>query len=262
MLILIVILVVLVAAILYAYLYEPFQLIVKETKIDDVVGAKILQITDIHYGKSFNTEMLAKVVDKVNDLDKDVVVFSGDLFVDGYDGEVDSLTAQLKRIDCEYKYAVWGNHDYKEFAVKHFEDILVNADFKILKDEREIIELNGKKVNIVGTDDYRAGKPNQEVVDTLNKDVDVDYSVLIVHVPDVAPQFENDGYGLILSGHTHGGQIRPIGNVGWRTSYGRVYINELYNLGNDTKLYVSTGLGTTAYRVRFRRKPCIDILYI
>lgn len=254
--------VLLIVLVLYAYLYEPFQLVVKNVDIDDKVGAKIIHITDIHYGESFNNKQLKKVVDKINALEKDVVVFSGDLFVDSYDGEVDSLTALLKAIDCEYKYAVWGNHDYKEFAVTHFEDVLNNADFKILKDEREIIELNGKRVNIAGTDDYRDGNPDQAVVDTLNQDLDVDFSVLIVHVPDVAPQFVNDGYQLIMSGHTHGGQIRPVGNLGSRTSYGRIYINDIYKLENNTTLYVSTGLGTTAVRMRFRCKPSLSIINI
>lgn len=132
----------------------------------------------------------------------------------------------------------------------------------MLKDEAELITLNNKNVNIVGTDDYRAGNPDQELVDSLNKDVKADLSVLIVHVPDIAPQFVNDGYDLIMSGHTHGGQIRPIGNIGWRTSYGRVYINDLFELENNTKLYVSTGLGTTSLRVRFRCKPSLTILNI
>lgn len=260
--ILVLVILILLAVFLYAYLYEPFQLVTKYETISNTVGAKIVHFTDIHYGKSFNNEQLRKVVDEINALEKDVVVFSGDLFVDDYNGEVDSLTRLLKEIDCQHKYAVWGNHDYKDFAIQHFETVLKNADFKILKDEREIININGKTVNVVGTDDYRAGTPNQPVVDHLNKDINVDYSILLVHVPDVAPQFVDDGYQLILSGHTHGGQIRPIGNIGWRTSYGRVYINDLFMLENNTQLYVSTGLGTTSLRVRFRCKPSITVLNI
>lgn len=258
----VIIIVLLIGVFLYAYLYEPFQLVVKNVNISNTLGAKIIHITDIHYGDSFNDKQLKKVVDKINKLEKDIVVFSGDLFVDNYSGEVDTLTALLKEIDCQYKYAVWGNHDYKEFAIQHFENVMNGSDFKILKDEREIIEINGKRINIVGTDDYRDGTPNQDVIDTLNKDVDVDYSILIVHVPDVAPQFVNDGYQLIMSGHTHGGQIRPIFNLGWRTSYGRVYINDLYQFDNNTQLYVSTGLGTTSLRVRFRCKPSLSVINI
>lgn len=91
---------------LYAYFYEPFQLVIKEEDISNKIGAKIIHMTDIHYGKSFNNKQLKRVVDKINKLEKDVVVFSGDLFVDDYNGEVESLTKLLKDIDCEHKYAV------------------------------------------------------------------------------------------------------------------------------------------------------------
>ena len=259
--ILIGVVILIIVVVLYAYLYEPFQLVVKEEYISDKCDVKIIQITDIHYGKSFNTKMLKRVVDKINALDKDIVVFSGDLFVDSYTGEVTELTEVLKSIDCPYKYAVWGNHDYKEYAIQHFENVLTNADFKILKDQQELIEINNKKINVVGTDDFRSGTPDEELIHSMVSP-EADFNLLIIHVPDVAPLFVDDGYNLILSGHTHGGQVRPFFNVGWRTSYGRVYINDLFELENNTKLYVSTGLGTTSFRLRFRTKPSLTILHI
>lgn len=222
---------------------------------------KLVHFSDLHYGRGFSHKALIQVVDEINDVEKDIVVFSGDLFANTFDDDLEPLIHELSRIDCDYKYAVYGNHDYKKFAKKNFEKVMKASGFIILKDDQETISIDHKTINIVGTDDFRESQPDIELLHSFNKQ-EVDYSILIVHEPDIADEFVNDNYDLILSGHTHGGQVKLPYDIRGTTKLGRNYIDGLYELDHDTKLYVSSGLGSAVFRFRFRVKPSITILYI
>lgn len=246
---------------LYGRYYEPFQLDVKEVHISDENDLRVIQFSDIHYGRGFNLQQLQKVVDAINELDHDIVIFSGDLFANTFKGDLEPLIKEFRRIESDHKYAVWGNHDYKKFAKVNFDTVFEEGDFKVLKDDNEIITVDQKRINIVGTDDFRDGNPDVDHLHTLNEE-EYDYSIMVVHVPDAADEFIGDNYDLILSGHTHGGQIRLPYDIRGTTKMGRNYIEGLFHLSDETKLYVSAGLGSSVMRMRFRVTPSITLLNI
>lgn len=250
----------LISLFLYAYLVEPFQLEIKEVVHNDL-GVKIVQFSDLHFGKSFNESQLLKVIEAINAVEADIVLFCGDLFSDAYCGDIDSLISLLSNITCVNKYAIMGNHDYKYFAYHNFEKIMALANFKILRNGQATINIVDKVINLVGVDDYILGE-----IDYINTKASAelisDYSILLLHEPDVASLFESYGFNLILSGHSHGGQVLLPFNIRGKTKLGVKYYNGLYALSNNTNLYVSSGLGTSGFRLRFRVKPSITVHHI
>ena len=245
----------------YGRYYEPFLLDIKEIEISNENDLRVLQFSDFHYGRGFNLEQVKNVIDAINESDHDLVIFSGDLFSNTFRGDLQPLINEFKRIKSKHKYAVWGNHDYKKFAKFNFDRVFEEAGFTVLKDEHEIITIGERRLNIVGTDDFRDGSPDVNHLHTLNEDT-YDYSIMITHVPDAADEFVDDNYDLILSGHTHGGQVRLPYDIRGTTKMGRNYIDGLFHLNDDTKLYVSSGLGSSVMRMRFRVIPSISILNI
>lgn len=244
----------------YAYFVEPFKLEVKSVTVSNELGLKILHFSDIHYGKSFNDKQLAKVISEINKLDCDLVIFTGDLFTDSYNGDVQSLISLLKLIKCDNKFAIWGNHDYKYFAFKHFDHVLKSANFTVLRNESTTVNIDGKILNIVGSDDYIMGENEFDVIQSLSSLNE--YNLLLLHEPDVAKDYVQLGFNLILSGHSHGGQVVLPFNIKGQTRLGSEYVSGLYTLSNKTNLYVSSGLGTSGIRLRFRAVPSITIIEI
>lgn len=242
----------------YARYIEPYQMEVKNVYISNDLGLKILQISDIHYGKNFNAKQLRDLVTMINKEDKDIVVFTGDFFDDKYKGEISEISNILNKIDCDYKFSINGNHDYKHYANIYYNDLMMKSNFKLLVNDNVHIKLNDIKLNIIGSDDFINGNPD---IKGIKKLVDNSFNLLLLHTPDMAVKFTDSKFDLILSGHSHGGQVRLNKYIGISNRLGRVYRDGLYNL-NNTKLYVSSGIGTSGLRLRLRVKPSFTIISI
>lgn len=118
---------------------------------------------------------------------------------------------------------------------------------------------NGKKVFIGGLDDSLLGNPS--VSETFAYRQQADYSILLTHEPDVADQFVGTNTQLVLAGHSHGGQVRlPFYQV--KNVLAKKYVRGLYELSDQTKLYVNTGLGTTSIHARFCVPPEISVFQL
>ena len=125
--------------ILYARFVSTSFLVVREYKVTspnlptNFTGFKIVQFSDLYYGSTIDTEDLQDIVDKINELKPDLVVFTGDLIAPNYtleDGEQENITNLLKSITSTVgKYAVNGNNDIQNEV---FESILLGSDFKYL----------------------------------------------------------------------------------------------------------------------------------
>lgn len=247
----------------YGFLIEPKRLTVKHyergetTTSQDIV--RLIQLSDIHLQKSYTTKELEKIVAAVNQEKPDIVVFTGDLF-DNYAtyGPTDETIRLLNSIDAPLgKYAVWGNHDYGGGASRVYADIMANSGFQLLENTGQMIEVtNQKKLYLSGIDDSLFGNPSIEAAMT-NRTEDA-YSVLLSHEPDVVDSAPDFGVSLVLSGHSHGGQVNiPFFPV--TTALAEKYINGFYSLSSDSELYVNTGLGTTMIPVRIGVPPQIAV---
>lgn len=258
--------------IFYAFKIEPYRVKIKNYTLNEqqteTEGIKIIQISDIHVKADYTYTNLKKVVDKINKQKPDIVIFTGDLY-DNYAVYHDdqNVISQLKNIEAKYdKIAVWGNRDYGGGAVRRYEQIMGQAGFKLLKNENRGVTLDsGRKILFTGLDDVMLGNP---YLPEAEKTYRSDYRILLSHEPDAVIQYLNADYDLILSGHSHGGQMNiplfPVLNerAVAVTKFSDSYSSGMYTLNQQKKLYVNTGLGTTHISARFGVVPEIAVFQI
>lgn len=260
---------IIVSCVIYAFKIEPYRVKINEQVYktgDRTSNVKIAQFSDVHIKEDFTSQNFSKVVDKINSQNPDIVVFTGDLY-DNYStySEDESLKDELERINAEYKFAVWGNRDYGGGASNAYEKLMYESGFKILKNETEILDINGKKIMITGIDDSMLGNPYIE-----KSSENADIKILLSHEPDAVDNYVEYGYNLALSGHSHGGQIDiPFVPDVNRIALSKTAMNDKYTAGMYTidestgqNIYVNTGIGTTHVSARFGVVPEVTLFDI
>jgi uncharacterized protein len=201
---------------------------VKRIQVPFDAKLKAVQLSDIHVGSVHNSGYLKGIVEKTNAQKPDVVFITGDL-VDGSAPMHEGMFDELKGLNAP-AYLVLGNHEYYE-GVPEFLEIFKSTKIPVLRDEA--VEFNG--IQIVGAD-YKDERGNG----TRKYLASIDYSkptIVLNHIPVGVEEMRS---GVMLSGHTHNGQIYP-----WNifVSMAFKYVHGLYNVG-DAQIYVSPGTGT------------------
>lgn len=166
---------------------------------------KIVQFSDLHIKEDFTYKNLEKVVYKINEQEPDIVVFTGDLY-DNYAiyHDDENIIRQLSNIKATYeKIAIWGNRDYGGGAALHYESIMEQSGFTLLKNGNWYITVESeKKILFTGLDDSMLGNP---YMPESTKIYDSDYDILLTHEPDIVEEYSDYGYNIVLRGHSHGG---------------------------------------------------------
>ncbi|SLM86168.1 MULTISPECIES: metallophosphoesterase [Vagococcus] len=258
----------------YAVKIEPYQLKVKEyisvKNKDSDTEVRIVQFSDVHIKEEFTFKNLSKVVEKINQQNPDFVVFTGDLY-DNYSIYHDdqNIINELSKIKANYgKIAIWGNRDYGGGAGQHYTRIVQEAGFMLLSNQTEIYTTNNdKSIAFTGIDDMLLGNPSTELG---QEKITADYSVFLTHEPDYVKNYSVEDYDIILSGHSHGGQINipfipSINETGLSFhSHSKDYRSGFYDLEkeDDRKIYVNSGIGTTHISARFGVTPEITLFRI
>lgn len=274
-----IIIVVIASTILYARFIGTSGLIVKEYKItnssipDSFYGTKIVQLSDIHFGRTIDNNNLEKIVKKVNSLKPDIIVLTGDLLDKDYkisELEEQELINNLKNLKATIgKYAITGNHDYK---FENWATIIAESNFINLNDKYDIIYNDSTKPIFLGglsTNSYQKEKTLEEKIKIMNdyfntiteenKETSPNYKILIMHEPDYVDEVNPENYDLILAGHSHNGQVRiPIIGAIILPPGAKKYYDEYYNI-NGTDLYISSGIGTSRYNYRLFNRPSINL---
>ncbi len=227
-------------------------------------GLKIVHFSDLHYLRLMNANRLKGIVEEINVIKPDIVFFTGDLIdKDAFLNEknISTLTQQLDGIKAKYgKYAVIGNHDYNNF-LDEVKEIYSNSDFQLLDNSADIVYSNSNEKLFVGGianvsyDEADIGKTMASIPND-----DISYKIILVHEPDYADTIvdEYPDVNLILSGHSHNGQVRlPIIGALYKPAYARNYYKPYYRI-NDTDLYVSGGLGVSSVNFRLFNSPSIN----
>ncbi|WP_232698780.1 metallophosphoesterase [Brevibacillus daliensis] len=255
----------------YAYKIEPNAITVTNQDIrseylpEGFHGKKIVQFSDTHLGSDYSLEQLQELVDKMNAINPDIVVFTGDL-IDNfaqYSSEREQVQSILAKIHAPLgKYAVFGNHDRGGGASRFYKAYMEKAGFTVLVNETDKIELeNGDRITIAGLDDFLLGKPNIE--NTLRKLNAKEFNLLMVHEPDVVEEVLSFPVDLQLSGHSHGGQVQlPFIGALYTPPLAEKYVEGHYFLSGTHKrlqLYVNRGIGTTRAPYRLGSKPELSI---
>lgn len=262
---------------LYSRLIGTSGLIVKEYKIESAdlpssfYGLKIVHISDIHYGQTIQKKELQNMINKINILKPDIVVLTGDLLDNKKtlsEKEVKNIIDQLNHINATIgKFAIQGEHDFDRdiwsTIIKESQFINLNDTYELIyKDGYEPILLAGLSTNLRGTKNAKdkITPINNYITSTLEEKQSnrPNFKILLLHEPDFVDQITYQNYNLILSGHSHKGQINlPFIGPITKPMGAKKYYKEYYQLEN-TDFYISSGLGTTKYNFRLFNRPSIN----
>lgn len=261
-----IILMIMIAVSIYITFIERELLVVKKHDItinkEGKDTIKIIQFTDTQLGEYYNLKDLERAVNRINKLEADVVVFTGDLIDNAskYD-DIHGVARVLLKINANLgKYAIYGNHDYGGGAEKYYENIMNEAGFKVLQNGHDYIDVNGKIINFFVGDDALMGKHDaKRTISAIKKD---QVNILLIHEPDLIDKYNEYPVDLALSGHSHGGQVYiPFYGPLKKNLLAEKYNRGFYDIDNErkTKLYVNTGLGNTKVPFRFFTIPEISV---
>ncbi len=206
-------------------------------------GFRIVQISDLHVGPTIRRDFLQAVVDRVNELDPDLVAITGDL-VDGLPAKMRDEIAPLGDLQATHgAFYVTGNHEYYWDAKGWIEEVralgvtpLVNA--------HEVLDHQGATFVVAGANDYSAARMIPEhasdpVAALRDAPKSADFKLLLAHQPKSIYAASEAGADLQLSGHTHGGQFYP-----WNLVVGLAHPFSVgLGLHDRTQIYVSRGTG-------------------
>jgi uncharacterized protein len=231
------------------------ELVVKNIKIsltslpEVFKGFKIVQISDLHIGKMMTKDGLQKVVDKVNNLKPDLIVITGDLV----DGSVNRLLHEVSPINTLHGengvFFVTGNHEYYN-GVMEWTNVFLENGIEVLGNKSIKITRGNDFFYLSGVNDHSAKRFGKEhAADFKNTFSGLDKNkkkILLAHQPKAVNEASEYGVDLVLSGHTHGGQIWPFSYL--------VYLQQPYLKGlhklNNTQLYVNQGTGCWGPQMR------------
>ena len=200
-----------------------------------------------------------------------MIILDGD-FV--YDSKTQAeLLTSLKDLRAKYGvFAVLGNHDYGEEKGGPMEvesgradkitEVLRGAGVKVLRNEGEQLQIGSKKLTVLGCEDFWVNCDIGKAMSTVNLQSGIYPTLLISHNPDMIYVAQRKNVNLMVSGHTHAGQVRLpfIGPVPEIPDYlGRKYDRGLFEFGK-TKLFITGGVGEIGPRARLFNPPEISML--
>lgn len=209
-------------------------------------GCQIAFISDIHYPSKFTRKRLAKVVRKLRDLRPQMLLLGGDYVT--ADDYIDELFDSLATVKSDYGiYAVLGNHEFSRRSA--IEKAMSRRGIILLKDEARPLTSDSAV--------YIAGVANPFKVDSTTVSpsaavADSAYTILLVHTPDYA-QMVDAPADIVLSGHTHGGQVSlfglytPVKN----TRYGTRFLRGMNSTDRGVSVVTTNGIGTSRRKIRF-----------
>ena len=221
-------------------------------------GYRIVQISDLHCGPFASGRRVARWVAAANRLEPDLIAVTGDLIASG-NAFVDIVAGALGGLRApDGAFASMGNHDYfgdGEAMVSALE----SAGLTVLRNRGLELRREGAAIYLAGVDDTwsrRHDLPRALAARPPGMPV-----VLLAHDPVLFPEAANQGVDLVLSGHTHGGQV-AVPLLARKLNLARLitrFTSGLYKSGTST-LYVNRGLGTTGPPVRLAVAPEIAVL--
>lgn len=272
---LLIIFIVLFLTIVYARYIGTMGFDTKEYTISDKYipkgfdGIKIVHFSDLHYNRAISLEKVEKIVEEINLINPDIVVFTGDLIdkdVTLTNSDYTKLTTLLRKINSKYgKYAIMGNHDYYKDSEKVI-NVYNDSGFKYLDNDYDIVyNKTNEKIFIGGVNTVSYNMDDiDKTMEFFNDHEDEEmYKIILVHEPDISDKIVSDySVNLILAGHSHNGQIRlPLIGPIYTPPHAKKYYDNYYNI-DGTKLYISSGIGVSTVNYRLWDRPSINFYRI
>jgi predicted MPP superfamily phosphohydrolase len=212
-------------------------------------GFRILQLSDIHHSLFVPLSQVGAVVELSNALKPDLIALTGD-FVSYSRASIEPVAEILRGLQARSGVvAVLGNHDFRVGA-DIVERALERRGIEVLRNRHLLLRERGDALYVAGVDDYRYGADLGSALEGIPADAP---TILLAHNPRLLVAAACCGIDLVLSGHTHGGQVNlPL--LG--TVYGRSPERLRFKIGWDrlgsTQIYVSRGIGTIVLPWRLR----------
>lgn len=245
---------------LYAF-YEGFKVPqVRELTIESPKLARdmrIVHLSDLHLNRAVPLSRVNNIVEKVNSLGADVILLTGDIMDDDATKMEDQLAA-LQRLTAPYGvYASLGNHEYYSG--------LSSVSYRFRKMGFPLLVNRGTEINNSGL--YVAGIPDAYTANihptfyinlpqALGKSKETDFKILLSHTPEITQQLDKSLFDLVLSGHTHGGQIFPFH---YFVRKANKFLSGDYEV-NGVRLHVSNGAGTWGPMMRLLAPSDITVI--
>jgi predicted MPP superfamily phosphohydrolase len=228
-------------------------------------GMTVAQLSDIHLNEFTEPSLVREAIDAINHARPDLVLITGDYV----SAQVlpSSLTIEaawecgklLSEIQCPLRYAIYGNHDI--FAgEEHVGEALRSNGIPVLRNAYLPIERGGNRIWLAGLDDPVYGRPDPDLaIPRSIRNIRNEPVILMCHAPDYVDDLSSHPAGqavsFVLSGHTHGGQIRlPFIGALHLPPGGQKYVQGLFTVGN-MQLYVNRGIGSVGVPFRFDCRP-------
>jgi predicted MPP superfamily phosphohydrolase len=248
----------------YARFIEPHNYLISQTDIfirdlpGRFEGFRITQLTDVHHSKILGLSEVRRVVNLAQQTSPDLFVLTGD-YTTSYRRFIEPCAEALAQLKApEGVWAVLGNHDHytdPELTTRALE----RNHIVVLNNTNTTIQRASDAIQLSGIDDWSwAASGWSRAFNGLKAKLP---TILLSHQPSVLDVGETQNVSLILSGHTHGGQI----NLPWLGAPARFatkdlkYAQGLFRRG-DTQLYVSSGTGVIGLPVRLGVRPEIAVL--
>jgi len=243
-------------------LTEPFMLVIERQRIQlrrlprNLDDLRIVHLSDFHYGPLTNSKHLARAVEAANDLHPDLIALTGDYI--SHDRSYAAPCAEVVgRLRARYGvYAVLGNHDHWTDAAL-ITDLFRAEGINVLVNEGMRVDLRGESFWLAGVNDTMVGLEDLPLALAGSRDDEM--KLLLAHNPIILRRAARAQVDLVLSGHTHGGQVtlRPE-----KSRSGRPRRRLLRGLGRqgNTQIYVTRGLGTVVLPIRYGCPPEVSLL--
>ncbi len=241
----------------FAYLLRGFSQGIKFPEVNKVrVQVKdfpldkfnLVQLTDVHVGRTIKREFVKRLVQETNQLKPDIVVITGDL-VDLPIVRIKHDLKPLKDLQAP-TYFILGNHEYFH-GVNDTVAYIRELGITPLLNEHVVIGNAGQQFNLVGLTDIIGRRVNAYAPDTAAAYNGLDQSkpcIVLAHQPKMISEMDNYRYDLMLSGHTHGGQIFPFGLL---VMAAQPYLAGLHRVAPGRQIFVSRGTGYWGPPLRF-----------
>ncbi|UCE48678.1 MAG: metallophosphoesterase [Phycisphaerales bacterium] len=228
-------------------------------------GKRIAHISDLHHSRTVSGVYLRRCIERINLLDVDIVVLTGDYITYDFQGKYrEKVVTLLGRIESRFgAYACLGNHDYgvsshSTSRRNHLLNRLIRGmeacGITVLRNEATVLDMDGHPLWLVGLGDLRVGdfRPHEAFADVPADQA----TIALMHNPRGVEHLGDYEAHAVMSGHTHGRKTRF-----WRdpsdASYRRRFHAGMYEV-EGTKLYVNRGLGRVG-RAKLSIRPEITI---
>lgn len=221
-------------------------------------GFTVVQLTDLHYGLFMPLGVIQQVLQKVASLKKDIIVCTGDYIHErNVTKQIDIIWPELQKLRAKYGvYSVLGNHDHWG----DFERSLywLNKNGQNLRHKAVQIKKGSAKIWLGGAGDLWEDEVG--IDKAFQGALPEECKILLAHNPDTADTTFHTKIDLIISGHTHGGQVKfPILGTPILPVKNKKYSSGLIRTKNAS-LYISRGIGWAIIPVRFNCFPEISVL--